>query len=130
MMEKRMKKLETARKDLIRPRIWGDKAAEIGIIGCGSTLGPIREAIDQLRDAGIEAKFLQIRTLWPFLDKDVIEFTSTCKKIFVVDNNYSGQLAQLIQSQVSIRTDLIRILKYSGHTFRPMDISEPIQKAL
>jgi 2-oxoglutarate ferredoxin oxidoreductase subunit alpha len=130
MMEKRMKKLKTARKDLLRPRLWGDKAAEIGIIGCGSTLGPIREAKDQLRDSGIEAKFLQIRTLWPFLDKDVKEFILTCKKVFVVDNNYEGQLAQLIRSQVRTETELNSILNYSSHTFRPSDISDPIQKAL
>jgi 2-oxoglutarate ferredoxin oxidoreductase subunit alpha len=130
MMEKRMKKLDSSRKDLLRPRIWGNKAAEIGIIGCGSTYGSIKEAMDQLKDKGIEAKFLQIRTLWPFLDKDVKEFILTCKKVFVVDNNYSGQLAQLIQSRMSIQTELIGILNYSGHTFRPMDVSDPIQKAL
>ena len=129
MMKKRMKKLDSARKDLIRPRIWGNKTSGIGIIGCGSTLGPIREAMDQLKDWGIEAKFLQIRTLWPFLDKDVKEFILSCKKVFVVDNNYEGQLAQLIKSQLSIKTELIGILNYSGHTFRPRDISEPIRKA-
>ncbi len=129
MMEKRMRKLKTARKDLIRPRIWGDKGADIGVIGCGSTLGPIREAIEKLKDSGIEAKFLQIRTLWPFLDKEVRDFISTCKQVFVVDNNYEGQLAQLIYSQVRPKIELESILNYSGHTFRPKDIANPIQKA-
>jgi 2-oxoglutarate ferredoxin oxidoreductase subunit alpha len=130
MMEKRMRKLKTARKDLIRPRIWGDKAAETGIIGCGSTLGPIKEAMEQLKDSGIKTKFLQIRTLWPFLDKEVMDFISTCKQVFVVDNNYQGQLAQLICSQVRPKIPLKSILNYSGHTFRPKDIAHPIQKAL
>ncbi len=130
MMEKRMRKLETAKKDLIRPKIWGNKDAEIGIIGCGSTLGPIREALEQLKGSGITARFLQIRTLWPFLKKDVEKFILSCKKIFVVDNNYSGQLAQLIQSQVRSQTELNNILNYSGLTFRPRDISGPIRKAL
>lgn len=130
MMEKRMKKLESARKDLLRPRIFGNKQAEIGIIGCGSTFGPIREAMDRLKDSGAEAKFLQVRTLWPFLGKEVGEFISDCKKVYVVDNNYGGQLAQLVRSQVRTQKDLHGILNYSGHTFRPGDISEPIQKAL
>jgi 2-oxoglutarate ferredoxin oxidoreductase subunit alpha len=128
MMEKRMRKLKTARKDLIRPRIWGNKAADIGIIGCGSTLGPIREAMEQLKRVGLKAKFLQIRTLWPFLDKDVKDFISTCKQVFVVDNNYQGQLAQLIYSQVRPKIELKNILNYSSHTFRPKDIANPIQK--
>ena len=129
MMEKRMKKLESARKDLIRPKIWGNKAAEVGIIGCGSTFGAIREAMEHLSEWGIETKFLQIRTLWPFLDKEVEEFLSTSKKVFIVDNNYSAQLAQLIKSQMSIRTEVTNILNYSGQTFRPTEISGPIQKA-
>ena len=130
MMEKRMKKLKTARKDLVRPKVWGNKTAEIGIIGCGSTLGPIREALDQLEDSGIAAKFLQMRTLWPFLEKEVKDFLSTCKKCFVVDNNYEGQLAQLICSQLRPEIGLESILKYSAHTFRPKDIAESIQRAL
>ena len=129
-MEKRMKKLKTARKDLVRPKVWGNKTAEIGIIGCGSTLGPIREALDQLEDSGIAAKFLQMRTLWPFLEKEVKDFLTTCKKCFVVDNNYEGQLAQLICSQLSPEIEPESILKYSGHTFRPKDIAESIQRAL
>ena len=129
MMEKRMRKLKTARKDLIRPRIWGDKAADIGIIGCGSTFGPIREALEQLKDSGLQAKFLQIRTLWPFLHKDVEDFISSCKQVFVVDNNYQGQLAQLISSQIRPKVALKSILNYSGQTFRPKDIATPIHRA-
>jgi 2-oxoglutarate ferredoxin oxidoreductase subunit alpha len=129
MMEKRMKKLESARKDLIRAKVWGNKAAEVGIIGCGSTFGPIMEAMEQLNDLGIETKYLQIRTLWPFLEKEVKEFLSTSEKVFVVDNNYEAQLAHLIKSKMSIPTELNSILNYSGQTFRPREISEPIQEA-
>jgi 2-oxoglutarate ferredoxin oxidoreductase subunit alpha len=129
MMDKRMKKLKTARKDLVRPRIWGNKAAEIGIIGCGSTLGPIREAMGQLEESGIGAKFLQIRTLWPFQGKKVMDFISSCIQVFVVDNNYQGQLAELIRSQIKPEVEMKSILNYSGLTFRPKDIAGPIQKA-
>lgn len=130
MMSKRMRKLKTARKDLIRPKLWGRKEAHIGIIGCGSTLGPISEAVGQLGESGIDTKFLQIRTLWPFLAEDVEAFISTCKTVFVVDNNYEGQLAQLVSGQVKPKRDLKSILNYSGHTFRPKDIVESVNKAL
>ncbi len=129
MMEKRMKKLETARKDLVRPRIWGPHAADIGIIGCGSTLGPVREALDQLMNSGIGVKFLQLRTLWPFPDTDVKDFIASCKKCYVVDNNYEGQLRHLILSRTRPGIEIEGIRKYSAHTFRPRDIAQPIQKA-
>lgn len=130
MMEKRMRKLKTVTKDLIRPRIWGDMEAEIGIVGCGSTLGPVKEAMEQLERSGNKTKYLQIRTLWPFLVEDVADFLSSCEKVFVVDNNYEGQLAQLISSQVKPAADLESILNYSGQTFRPRDIVGSIQKVL
>jgi 2-oxoglutarate ferredoxin oxidoreductase subunit alpha len=130
MMKKRMKKLETARKDLMRARIFGNKKADIGIIGTGSTFGPIKEAMDQLDASEISTKYMQIRTLWPFLNKEVEDFTASCQKIFVVDNNYEGQLAQLIRSQVKTRGELQNILNYSGLTFRPQDIAGSIRKAL
>lgn len=129
MMEKRMKKLKTARKDLIRPRLWGNDTSEIGIIGCGSTFGPVREAMERLADSGIKTKYLQVRTLWPFLKKEVADFIASCSQVFVVDNNYQGQLAELIRSQIGTKIVLKNILNYSGQTFRPKDIADPIQKA-
>ncbi len=130
MMEKRMKKLKAARKDLIRPKIWGKSTVDIGIIGCGSTFGPIQEAMEQLHNSGIEAKYLQIRTLWPFLSTEVEDFIVNCKQVFVVDNNYEGQLAYLIKSHMAQKKEIMHILNYSGHTFRPQDISGFIRKAL
>jgi 2-oxoglutarate ferredoxin oxidoreductase subunit alpha len=73
MMQKRMKKLKSASKDLILPKVWGKRDSEIGIIGCGSTFGPIQEAIAQLEKKGVRAKYLQVRTLWPFPSKKVEE---------------------------------------------------------
>jgi 2-oxoglutarate ferredoxin oxidoreductase subunit alpha len=130
MMQKRMKKLESASKDLIPPKIWGKKDAEIGIIGFGSTFGPIQEAIAQLEKKGISAKYFQMRTLWPFPSKKVEEFIATCKEIFVVENNFSGQLSLLLKSQVRMPFDASNILNYSSQAFRPQEISTQIQKAL
>ena len=130
MMKKRMKKLVSASKDLIPPKVWGKREAEIGIIGFGSTFGPIQEAIAQLEKKGISAKYLQMRTLWPFPSKKVEEFIATCKEIFVVENNFSGQLSFLLKSQVRMPFDASNILNYSSQAFRPQEISTQIQKAL
>ncbi|NIM90809.1 MAG: 2-oxoacid:acceptor oxidoreductase subunit alpha [Candidatus Aminicenantes bacterium] len=130
MMKKRMRKLKKASQELIPPKIWGKKEAEIGIIGVGSTLGPIREAMDQLEKKGIHSKFLQIRTLWPFAHRAVKRFLEKSREVFVVENNFTGQLSNLIQSQVESGVRLKHINKYSGRAFRPKEISTPIQKAV
>jgi 2-oxoglutarate ferredoxin oxidoreductase subunit alpha len=129
MMQKRMRKLKNAAKDLIPPKIGGDRESELGIIGCGSTFGPIQEAIAQLKDKAIRAKYMQIRTLWPFPRKRVEEFLGSLKDVFVVENNFSGKLGRLIRSQVQIPIRMKNIVKYSSQAFRPREISSRIQKA-
>ena len=126
MMNKRMTKLDVALEDVIPPLFWGEEDAGIGIIGFGSTLCPIREAMDQLGEQGISVKSLQIRTLWPFSVAEVEGFMRSCKTVFVVENNYSGQLSRLIQGQGVDCSRIHKINKYSGHTFRPIEIAESI----
>jgi 2-oxoglutarate ferredoxin oxidoreductase subunit alpha len=129
MMKKRMKKLKKAAQEVIPPKVWGKKEAEIGIIGVGSTFGPIREAMGQLEKKGIHSKFLQLRTLWPFAYWEVKKFLEKSREVFVIENNFTGQLRNLIQCQAKPGIELRNINKYSGLAFRPKEISTPIQKA-
>jgi 2-oxoglutarate ferredoxin oxidoreductase subunit alpha len=130
MMDKRMKKLQAASKNLIASRVWGDPKAKVGIFGTGSTLGAIVEAQGQLANKGIRTKFLQLRTLWPFPVKETEAFLSGCRQVFVVENNFSGQLSRLVKSQVEGCPRFKNILKYSSLPFKPMDISRRIRRAL
>jgi 2-oxoglutarate ferredoxin oxidoreductase subunit alpha len=130
MMQKRMKKLESAAGETISPKMWGERNARIGVIGCGSTFGPIQEAIAQLKEKGIMAKYLQLRTLWPFPAKEVEEFIKESEKIFFVENNFSSHLCQLTRSQVEVAFKSGKVVKYSGRPFRPQEISSEIEKAL
>ena len=122
MTEKRMRKLETCRKDLPPPRRWGEGGAAIGFVTIGSVLGAVLEAGEELRRRGHETKTLQIRTLWPFPGQEVSEFLSSCRRAFVVENNFSGQLHTLVRSQVCPALELKKVLNYSGQPFTPADI--------
>jgi 2-oxoglutarate ferredoxin oxidoreductase subunit alpha len=128
MMEKRMRKLKRAAKDLIPPHLWGDRKSRIGFIACGSTLGAILEAMDELKERKIPSRFLQLRTLWPFPAAEVKRFLAGCDEVFVVENNYSGQLVTLIKSQVNPCAQLRHILNYSTRTFTPKQIVHPVLK--
>jgi 2-oxoglutarate ferredoxin oxidoreductase subunit alpha len=130
MMEKRMKKLRTVSKDLIPPKTWGNRKAKVGIISFGSTFGPIQEAMERLKEKGIQTKFLQMRTIWPFPAQQVQAFASGCGEIFVVENNYSGQLTSLIRSQAKDFPKLNSILNYSGLAFQPSDITTEMERII
>jgi 2-oxoglutarate ferredoxin oxidoreductase subunit alpha len=130
MMDKRMRKLNQASPDLVPPRLWGDRKAEVGFIGFGSVFGPILEAADALNKKNIPTKCLQLRTLWPFPAVGVQEFLENSRHVFIVENNFTGQLATLIKSQISICGELKHIRNYSSRSFSPSEIVQPVLGAL
>ncbi len=130
MMEKRMGKLLQARDELPRPRYFGRKEARIGLIGYGSTSGPILEAMDVLDAEGITTKYLQARTLFPVQQETLGPFFDSLDLAFVVEHNYTGQLARLIREEMpQYHAKLRSILKYDGFSFRAPDIAAPIREA-
>ncbi len=111
MMYKRMNKLEHAKKDLPRGVNFGNKDAKIGIIGFGSTYGPILESMQQLQQKGIDVKYHQLRTIWPLLEDDLRGFLDSLEVVFVIENNYLGQVAALIRSSITEKTPWYRALR-------------------
>jgi 2-oxoglutarate ferredoxin oxidoreductase subunit alpha len=128
MMDKRMRKMETARPDLPAPLVHGDPEAGIAIFGYGANRGPIVEAQDRLAAAGVATRFLELRTLWPFPEEEVRAFAAGARDIFVVENNYTGQLDRLIRYVIGPSERMQRVLKYDGRPFRPEEIAGPVAR--
>ena len=128
MMDKRMRKMETARPHLPEPLLHGDPQAEVAIFGYGANRGPIVEAQDRLAAEGLPTRFLELRTLWPFPEEEVRAFVESASAVFVVENNYTGQLDRLIRYVVGPLEKTVRVLKYNGRPFRPIEIIEPIRQ--
>lgn len=129
MMEKRMGKLVSMQPDLPKANVLGDPSAEIAIIGYGSNRGPIAEAQDRLAAAGVPTRFLQMRTLWPFPEDEVRDFIAGARHVFVVENNFTGQLERLIRYVVGPLEHMHGVRKYNGKAFLPIEIIEPIERA-
>ncbi|MHB8567038.1 MAG: 2-oxoacid:acceptor oxidoreductase subunit alpha [Nitrososphaerales archaeon] len=131
MMHKRMSKLEHGKKDLPRGMTFGNSKAKFGIIGFGSTFGPIQESMEQLRDRDIEVKFHQIRTIFPILEDDMRVYLDSLDIAFVVENNYQGQLAALIRSSIPDKSEIVQsITKFDGSPFKPKEITNAIASFL
>jgi 2-oxoglutarate ferredoxin oxidoreductase subunit alpha len=123
MMEKRMKKLELADREIpVKERInfFGDPEAPVTIVSWGSPKGAILDAVDQLNQEGWKVNFLQIRMVQPLPKEYVFEVLSKAEKRVDVEMNYSGQLASIIKEQTGVVMDHY-VLKYSG---RPMSSDE------
>jgi len=127
MMQKRMKKLETLAKELKHPDLAGTRDAEITIIAAGSTKGPIKEAMALLEKDGIDANYFQIVYLNPFPSEILANVIDSAKKTVVVENNFTGQLADIIREKTG-RSVTRRILKYDGRPFYPEEIHHAIME--
>lgn len=121
MMEKRMRKLEAARADMIPPTMYGPAKADITFVAWGSSCYPVREAMALLDEKGVSANFLHITDVWPFPAEAVTKFLKKAKRIVSVENNYTGQMAGLIRRETGIHIDE-QILKYDGRPISPEDI--------
>lgn len=117
MMQKRMRKLETARQDIDSPTGYGPTKAPLVLAGWGSTYGVLREVVDRLDG---KARLVHFRDLWPFPAQAAAEALAG-GRLVIVENNYTAQFKRLLQSETCIPVDHV-ILRYDGRPFSPEDI--------
>lgn len=118
-MEKRMRKMETAAREIPvdeKLRVYGDPDAAFTILSWGSNKGGIREAMEQLAEEGIAARLVQVRLMSPFPTPELEELFASASPLVAVEANFSGQLAQVLRQHTGIACDHL-VVKYNG---RPM----------
>lgn len=128
MTEKRMRKLDVARREAPEPYIVGDSSAEIGILTWGSTAGVAHEAMQMLARRGIKVDVLAPRMLWPLPTHQLDDFIASKKAIIVPECNYSGQFANLLNTHY--RREFVRVNVYGGAPIRPSQIVEAVERAM
>lgn len=92
-------KIESARASLPQPVVDRDPAVKIGIISYGSNDSAIAEGRDLLAAAGVQTNYMRIRAL-P-LAQSVHEFALTHDRVYVIENNFDGQMAQILRMEIS-----------------------------
>ncbi|HEY82674.1 MAG TPA: 2-oxoacid:acceptor oxidoreductase subunit alpha [Dehalococcoidia bacterium] len=127
MMQKRMRKLLGLQKEMAPPERDGPEGADTLLIGWGSTQGAILEAADILRGEGTSVSSLHLSELWPFPAEAVSRALGRARRSYVIENNATGQLANLIQRETG-RNITGRILKYDGRPFTPARIAQEVRK--
>jgi 2-oxoglutarate ferredoxin oxidoreductase subunit alpha len=135
MMEKRWQKVEMARRQLtLWPNVveeWGDDDAAIAIMGWGSSLGPVQEAMARAQAEGYKVAALFPKVLFPMLDFQIRRFIKGRRAIIIPELNQLGQFAQVIEHRYThelIRDgiEIVPLNKYQGLPFRPVEIFEKI----
>ena len=132
MMTKRMKKLETAAREIpIEKKVnfFGDRDADITLVSWGSPKGAILDGMEILKEEGIRANFLQVHMVLPFPTEFVAQVLSRARRRVNVEMNYSGQLAQVIREKTGFTMDA-SILKWNGRAISENEIVEGVRRVL
>jgi 2-oxoglutarate ferredoxin oxidoreductase subunit alpha len=123
------RKFETAREMLPLPVVDEREGAKVGIISLGSNDPAIQEARDRLRGEGIETSYLRLRSL-P-VAHSVNDFIQKYERIFVVENNFDGQLFKiLVNVEPACASKMVKAAKSNGYPLSARWITETIAGTL
>ncbi|MGG4034567.1 2-oxoacid:acceptor oxidoreductase subunit alpha [Paenibacillus cisolokensis] len=122
MMDKRLKKLKGV---YIREAIRVDaphEAPDLLMIGMGSTGGTIDEARRRLAADGVTSNHVTVRQIHPFPADLLLPYLKSAKRIVVLENNATAQLAAQIKLHCGFADNIRSILKYDGTPFLPSEV--------
>jgi 2-oxoglutarate ferredoxin oxidoreductase subunit alpha len=113
VVDRLLKKWETAKKLVPRPLIDIRGGGDIGIVSVGSCEGAVREAIDLLEAAGVKVDYMRVKA-FPF-GEEVEKFLASHRLLFVVEQNRDAQLRSLLTLETAVEKARLRsLLHYSG----------------
>lgn len=122
MMDKRLKKLANFDYSNVSSYYSGEDEFDILLIGFGSTYAQIAEAYHILKGDGHNVAHLQVKILCPLPVEEIRSKVDTARRVFVVENNATGQVLRLIKSEVNAHDKFLSILKYDGDPFTVHEI--------
>jgi 2-oxoglutarate/2-oxoacid ferredoxin oxidoreductase subunit alpha len=118
MVDKRLRKEEGIRSEVIPPFFHGDEKPDLLLISWGSTRGAAEEAAAQWRSGKKKAATLHFSQVWPLIPNQFMKHLKQAKRVVDVEGNATGQLAQLIRRETGFVIQE-RILRYDGLPITP-----------
>ncbi len=92
------------------------------IVDMSSLGGTVDEARSRLTNDGISSNHITVRLLHPFPAQEIAPYVERAKTVVVVENNATGQLANLLKLNVGHSDKIVNVLKYDGNPFLPHEI--------
>jgi 2-oxoglutarate ferredoxin oxidoreductase subunit alpha len=126
-MERLARKFETARRYVPKPEVLDEPAAEIAIIGFGTSHWAIDESRDQLeRESAVRSAYLRLRA-YPFTD-DLGEFIDRYQRVYIVEQNRDAQMLGLMRLELTGGriAKLRKVLHYNGLPIDARSITDEI----
>ncbi|MEK4228838.1 2-oxoacid:acceptor oxidoreductase subunit alpha [Solibacillus sp. FSL H8-0538] len=104
--------------------------ADVLLVGFNSTRGALEEVQEALNAEGIKANHAHVRLLFPFPADIMSRLVDGAKKVIVVENNATGQLANIMKMNIGGHTKTASILKYDGTPFLPRELKNLVKEEI
>ncbi|KGR81335.1 2-oxoacid:acceptor oxidoreductase subunit alpha [Lysinibacillus boronitolerans] len=127
-MDKRFRKLESLKFDNPVYVNAPHEEADILLVGFNSTRGAIEEVQERLNAQGMKVNHAHIRLIHPFPSAEMAPLITQAKKVIVVENNYTGQLANIMKMNVGGHDKIATITKYNGTPFLPGELENRVKE--
>ncbi|HTY88737.1 MAG TPA: 2-oxoacid:acceptor oxidoreductase subunit alpha [Candidatus Acidoferrum sp.] len=133
MTAKRRRKLQALGATLPTPKVYGPPEGNVLLVGWGSTLGPIKEAVDRARANGDSISAIHLRHLNP-LPPGLENIFSGFHHVFTVEMNDeglygAGQLGMLLRARYC-DPKIRGITKTDGLTWKVKEILAAVKRKL
>ncbi|MEY9969796.1 2-oxoglutarate ferredoxin oxidoreductase subunit alpha [Lysinibacillus sp. RC46] len=127
-MDKRFRKLAALKFDHPVYSNAPHEEADVLLVGFNSTRGAIEEVQERLNAQGMKVNHAHIRLIHPFPSAEVAPLVAKAKKVIVVENNYTGQLANIMKMNVGGHDKIETITKYDGTPFLPGELENRVKE--
>ena len=133
MTAKRRSKLLALAESIEPSKVYGSDEGDVLLVGWGSTQGPIREAVDRVKNEGENWASLHIRHINP-LPNGLEDIFARYKHVFVVEINDEGlygygQLAGLLRARYC-DPKIKGINKTDGLTYKIKEIIQRVRESI
>lgn len=129
-MDKRFRKMENLKFNTPVYKNVKHEEADVLLVGFNSTRGAIEEAMTRLEQEGMKVNHAHVRLIHPFLTAEIDPLVKKAKRVVVVENNATGQLANIMKMNLGNGEKISSLLKYDGNPFLPKEIYNECKKGV
>jgi 2-oxoglutarate ferredoxin oxidoreductase subunit alpha len=116
MVEKRLKKGEGIRAEVIPPELGGEEKPDLLLVSWGSSKGAVHEAASRMRSNGEKVATLHFSQVWPLVPEQFMGHLQEAGRVISIEGNATGQLARLIRRETGFEIKK-KVLWYDGLPF-------------
>ena len=121
------RKIEEHRQEIVITKSYDTEDCETLIVATGAVTRAARDAAGDARKNGVKVGVLQLLTIWPFPNEEIMVAAKNVKRIIVPEMNYSGQLADEIAKLFGTAIPIHRVNSFNGQIITPSDILQAIR---